>query len=365
MRELGISIYPFHATLEENKNYIKLASKYGYTRVFTCLLSVDGEKDKIISEFKETIQCANDHGMKVIVDVAPSIFDKLNISYDDLSFFKEIGAYGLRLDLGFSGNEESLMTFNPHGLMIEINMSQDTNYLNTIMDYMPNTNRLIGCHNFYPHRYTGLSREHFRKCNKRFKEFSLVKSAFVTAQSATFGPWPANDGLCTLEEHRDLPIEVQGRDLFNEGIDVVIISNCFPSEEELRKLSEINREMLQLECVVHQEIGEIEKKIVEEELHYHRGDEGEYLIRSTQSRVKYKGTNFDLYNPVDIEKGDILIESSLYGQYAGELHIARKSMKNCGKTNVVGKLKKEYLGLLDQIKPWQKFKLVIDNKEEI
>ncbi len=359
MRELGISIYPFHATLEENKNYIEMAAKYGYRRVFTCLLSVEGDKDAIINEFKETIAHANRFGMQVMVDVAPSIFNKLGISYEDLSFFKEIGAYGVRLDLGFSGNEESIMTFNEHGLVVEINMSQDTNYVNTIIDYMPNQERLVGCHNFYPHRYTGLSREHFRSCNKRFKGFSLTTAAFVTAQTGTFGPWPVNDGLCTLEEHRDLPIEVQGRELFNEGIDVVIISNCFPSEDELRALAEINKEMLELECEIYEGVGEVERAIVEKELHFQRGDVGEYVVRSTQSRVKYKGTHFELFNPVNIKKGDVLIESSLYGQYAGELHIARKDMKNTGKTSVVGKIKSEYMGLLDSIKPWQKFKIKI------
>lgn len=357
MKELGISIYPFHATLEENKNYIELAAKYGYKRVFTCLLSVEGDKEAILNEFKETIAHARSFGMEVMVDVAPSIFSKLNISYDDLTFFKEIGAYGVRLDLGFSGNEESIMTFNEHGLVIEINMSQDTSYVNTIMDYMPNKEKLVGCHNFYPHRYTGLSREHFRSCNKRFKGFSLKTAAFVTSQTGTFGPWPVNDGLCTLEEHRDLPIEVQGRELFNEGIDVVIISNCFPTEEELRKLAEINKEMLELECEIYEGVGEVEETIITKELHYHRGDVGEYVVRSTQPRVKYKGIHFELFNAVDIKKGDILIESSLYGQYAGELHIAKKEMKNSGKTSVVGRLKPEYLGLLDDIKPWQKFKI--------
>ncbi|MBC2850997.1 DUF871 domain-containing protein [Cetobacterium sp. 8H] len=359
MRELGISIYPFHATLDENKNYIEMAAKYGYKRVFTCLLSVEGDKNAIVNEFKETIAYANRFGMQVMVDVAPSIFSKLGISYEDLSFFKEIGAYGVRLDLGFSGNEESIMTFNEHGLVVEINMSQDTNYVNTIMDYMPNREKLVGCHNFYPHRYTGLSREHFRNCNKRFKGFSLTTAAFVTAQTGTFGPWPVNDGLCTLEEHRDLPIEVQGRELFNEGIDVVIISNCFPTEDELKALAGINKEMLELECEVYEGVGEVERAIIEKELHFQRGDVGEYVVRSTQSRVKYKGTHFELFNPSDIKKGDVLIESSLYGQYAGELHIARKDMKNGGKTSVVGKIKPEYMGLLDSIKPWQKFKVKI------
>lgn len=359
MREIGISIYPFHGTIEENKEYIKLAAKYGYTRIFTCLLSVQGNKELILKEFKETIEYANSFGMKVIVDVAPNIFNDLEISYDDLRFFHDIGAYGVRLDVGFTGNEESLMTFNKYDLAIEINMSNNTNYVDTIMDFIPNTDKLLGCHNFYPHRYTGLSREQFRNCTKRFKRYSLTTAAFVNAKSGTFGPWPVDDGLCTLEEHRDLAIEIQGRDLFSEGIDCVIISNCFASEEELSSLANINRSLLELEVNLENNIPTIEKKIVLDELHFNRGDISEYVIRSTQPRVKYKGLEFKLFNsPEVIKKGDILIESSLYGHYAGEMQIALKDMKNSGKTNVVGKIKEEYIYLLDRIKPWQKFKLI-------
>jgi hypothetical protein len=35
------------------------------------------------------------------------------------------------------------MTFNPEGLKIEINMSNNTRYIDTIMDYMPNKENLI------------------------------------------------------------------------------------------------------------------------------------------------------------------------------------------------------------------------------
>ena len=39
MRELGISVYPFHSKMEDNKAYIDLASRYGFTRCFMCLLN--------------------------------------------------------------------------------------------------------------------------------------------------------------------------------------------------------------------------------------------------------------------------------------------------------------------------------------
>ncbi|MGO0916150.1 MupG family TIM beta-alpha barrel fold protein [Clostridioides difficile] len=39
-----------------------------------------------------------------------------------MNFFKKTKADGIRLDMGFTGSEEALMTFNPQNLKIEINM---------------------------------------------------------------------------------------------------------------------------------------------------------------------------------------------------------------------------------------------------
>ena len=105
------------------------------------------------------------------------------------------------------------------------------------------------------------------------------------------------------------------------------------------------------------DLPEIEKKIMFEELHFRRGDVNDFMIRSTQSRVKYKGYDFKtFYVPDMIHRGDIIIESSEYGHYAGELQIALKDMRNSGMSNVVGHIKEEELFILDDIKAWQKFK---------
>ena len=115
--------------------------------------------------------------------------------------------------------------------------------------------------------------------------------------------------------------------------------------------------MLELNVELENNLDNIYSKIVLEELHFSRGDVSEYMIRSTQSRVKYKGHNFPLFNARPIKRGDILIESSLYERYAGELQIALKDMENSGKTNVVGRVVPEEVYLLDEIVSWQKFKL--------
>lgn len=363
-REKGISIYPLHADLKQTLEYIEKAAHYGFTRAFTCLLSVDtSKKDEIIKEFKETITYAEKLGIKVIADVAPNIFEELNISYNDLSFFNNLGATGIRLDLGFTGLEESEMTYNKYGLKIELNMSCKTHYLDTIMDYKPNKNNLIGSHNFYPHRFTGLSRDHFISCTKQFQEYHLRTAAFVKAPTASIGPWPASDGLCSLEEHRDQALAYQVKDMFiNLDMHTVLISELFASDKELETMGKIDPYLLELEVDLLKDIPDVEKAIVLDGIHTNRGDKGSYVVRSTESRIKYKAHKFPIFNaPPIIKKGDLVIDSSEYGKYAGELHIAVQDMPNSGRSNVVGHIVNSEIDLVDKIEGWQKFKLVLPN----
>jgi hypothetical protein len=355
-KRLGVSIYPNHSTVEEDKEYLALAASYGFERVFTCLLSVEGNKNEILANFKETIAFAREKGMEVIADISPRIFKELNISYDDLSFFADLGAHGIRLDLGYTGHEESMMSYNPYNLKIELNMSNATKYIDNIMTYQPNKDQLLGCHNFYPHRYSGLSYPFFIDCSKKFKEIGMRTAAFVSSAEATFGPWPVMEGLPTLEMHRNLPIDVQAKHLFATGlIDDVIISNAYASEEELKSLSELNPAKLTFTVEVHESTTDLEKTILFAEPHFYRGDVSDYLIRSTQSRVKYRGHDFPPHHTVNIRRGDIVIENNYYAQYTGELQIALQDMENSGKTNVVGRIREEEIFLLDYLKPWGKF----------
>ena len=119
----------------------------------------DGED--LFAVFSQTIDYANRLGFQTIVDINPALFKELKISYDDLSFFKKLNIWGLRLDEGFTGAEEARMTRNPYGLKIELNMSRGTNYLASIMAYEPDRDNLLGCHNFYPQAFTGLSDQIF------------------------------------------------------------------------------------------------------------------------------------------------------------------------------------------------------------
>lgn len=357
MRRLGISIYPEKDSVENILAYIKKAGESGFSRTFSCLLSVDKSRKEIIKDFKTINEYAKGLGFEIIVDVSPAVFNKLNISYKDLEFFREIGADGLRLDMGFTGLEESLMTFNEQGLKIEINMSNNVSTIDTIMDYEPNHYNLYGCHNFYPHKYSGLSLDYFCDCTKRFKKYGLKTAAFITTKNeGSFGPWPTDFGLPSLEMHRNMEIDKQLKHMIAMGdIDDIIISNCYPSDKEIEKLKNIPLDRICFDVELLPGLPRLERTIILNEMHFNRGDRSPNFIRSTASRVKYKGEKFEVINPIPIKKGDIIIESSLYGHYAGELQIALNDMENSGMSSVVGHITGEELFLLDYIRPWQKF----------
>ncbi len=355
MKRLGISIYPEHSTPEEDNAYIAKVAQLGFKRIFTCLLSVnDPEQEK--QRFKTMIEHANSLGMEVILDVAPNVFKQLNISYDDLSFFAAVGAAGIRLDEGFDGAKEAMMTFNEFGLKIEINASADTRYLDNILSNSADKDKLIACHNFYPQQYTGLSLSHFTKCNEMIKPHNLPIAAFVSSNNKkAYGPWPVQEGLCTLEAHRFLPIDIQARHLFYSGIDDVIIANAYATDDELEALSRIHPTRLMYKINLNDAVSDIEKEIIFDYNHYVRGDMSEYMARSTFPRIDYKDASIPPHNTKDLQVGDVVILNNNYSRYKGELHIVTKAMPNDGRKNIVGSIPENELFLLEFIKPWAKF----------
>lgn len=54
MHKLGISVYPDKTPMNEVYAYMEKAAKLGYSRIFTCFLSIpDEERESYLVEFKE------------------------------------------------------------------------------------------------------------------------------------------------------------------------------------------------------------------------------------------------------------------------------------------------------------------------
>ena len=99
--ELGISVYPDLRPLEEIKEYFKLAGRYGVSRVFSSMFSVEGTKEEVLDYFRELIVAAHENNLKVSLDVNPMCFEKMGATAEDLSVFADIDVDFLRMDLSF------------------------------------------------------------------------------------------------------------------------------------------------------------------------------------------------------------------------------------------------------------------------
>ena len=360
MSKLGFSIYPEHNTAVNDKRYIDRMVNMGAVRVFTCLLSVDGDAEKVLEHYKDVIGYARDKGLEVIIDVAPEIFKKFNVAVGDLKFFNDLGVSGIRLDEGFSAHENAHLTMNPYGLSIELNASQNDNKLDGIMAYRPKVDMLMTCHNFYPQKYTGLGQDFFDLTSQQMKDHNMRVAAFVGSNNpSALGPWPIKEGLVTLEDHRGLPIDAQIRQLVGHpNVDDIIISNVYPTEEELQAIETINFNILQFKVELSDQITDIEREILFNHEHYVRGDMSEYMVRSTMSRLTYVNESVVPSDTRDLLPGDIVIPNDLYGRYKGEVHIVTKAMKNDGNKNVVGRIADSDIFNMRYLDSWKYFGFV-------
>lgn len=361
MGALGISLYPEKSNYQEDTAYIDIAKKYGFSRIFMNLLLFKAENvEPLVERLSQTIAYGNQLGFETYIDVNPYTLKALNVDSKDLAFFADIGVKGIRLDMGFTGKEEAEMTRNTMGLKIEINMSNDDHYLERIFDYNPNRNQLVGCHNFFPQAFTGLSTEYFIHCSNRFLERNLHTAAFVTSQVGEVGPWPLHEGLCTLEAHRHLPIESQVKHLkFLNVVDDIIIGNAYASEDELRAMSEaFYEDSLTLSLEKNNALTKLEQEIIEDTVHTYRGDRSEYMIRSSMPRFTYYKSSIPKHEiSTPIKRGDVLILNEDYGQYKGEVQLALKDRPQDRRVNIVGHICDDDMGLIDAISPYNTFKL--------
>jgi hypothetical protein len=354
MHRIGISVYPEHSTEDKDYAYMKIAAKYGFSRVFTCLLSVKESREDIICRFTKFIRSAHELGFVVGVDTNPKFFLKLGATPGNLKPFAEMGVDILRLDGHFSDGEDILLTHNAYGLMIEYNASSIIG-MDLMLERGADKQNMVMCHNFYPQQYTGLSWNRFMEFTNRYTEFGFSVSAFVSSNNNnTFGPWEVYDGLVTCEIHRGMPIDLQMRHLLATGkIDDIIIGNAYATEAELKEMSKVDKTKITLKLNVAEDVTKAEKDIIFNDVHFDRVDASEYMIRSSVLREKYK--NIEIPHRKCEQKeflpGDVLIVNNNLQHYRGELQIVKKPIRNNGQRNLVGKMADEEWLLMDFLKP--------------
>jgi len=377
MIQLGVSLYPEQETPQQIEDYLKLAKSFGFSKVFTSLFSVEGTKEEIVSYFKGLTSVAHKYGMEVYGDCNARFFMEMGASPDDLSIFKEIGLDVLRLDLMFNDERDVAIVNNKEGLGVQLNASLIP-AVKHVLELGGDRSRIIGSYNFYPLRNTGAGSEDVMEANRFFKKEGMKTQIFISSLvKGTHGPWPVSDGLPTIEEDRDLPVGLQLRHVLALGCDEVIFGNAFVSEEEFAEIAETmkqiyvygedkpfyfpgirsqipigNIERIPLTIELAEGVSDTEKEILFDFTKHNSSEYTHIIIRSRWARFDFRPITIE---PRKCEKeffepGDVIIINGNVPRYKGEVHIARKKIRNDGTQNYVGRIAEEEMFLLDYLK---------------
>ncbi len=383
MHKLGISVYPDKSDINEVYAYMEKAASLGFTRMFTCFLSVpDDERETYLkTTFKDFMKKAHELGFEVAADTNPEVFKLIGASPDNLKPFADLGLDIIRLDGNFGTQGDIAVTRNPYNIKIEFNASMDAG-VELLINNGGNKDQIIMCHNFFPERYTGLDFDLFQEFNAYWKELNLHTAAFVSSNNEhTIGPWQVFCGLPTVEIMRGLPIDLQARYLLATGdVDDILVGNYPATDEELEALSKVNLQAIEFRVDEAEGITENEKAIMYEFApHWDRYDHSSFMLRSSMSRVWFKAqksvqdptvsTNMNYQITSQsipyrdpgksvFTKGDVLVVNDNLAHYRGELEIVLTEIPNDGERNLVATVKPEEIMLLDFIKPGHHFKIL-------
>lgn len=369
MKRLGVCVYPEITGVAKTIDYIKCAFEHGVRRVFSNLLELknNDEGKKRLDEFATVYKYANNLGMEMILDVNPEFYKEFNLPKNELLFFKNLGATGIRLDEDFAGIIESELSNNKLNMMIELNASAGSATFEAAIKNGANPAQLMACHNFYPMQYTALDQNRFIELSKYYKLNNIRVAAFITLpkEQKGVGPWNVNDGMPTLEAHREMSLEDQFVDMLSMRlVDDIIISQQGATAEQFIKLDEIFKiyekykddTELTIPIVFEKNVTDIEKDIVlnnKGKIHTNRPDFNTYFYRSSFPRIDYKDEKIEENNTgKKLELGDVVILNKNFGRYKGEMHIIWKEIDDSkvkGR-NLVAKVKFENIEMLKLIK---------------
>lgn len=332
---IGISFYLNDPLAEER---IIKAGQMGVKRGFTSL-HIPEEAGELAVRAKKLLHLAKEHGIDVYADVSLKTPDHLGI--DSLYHLKELGVTGLRLDDFFDhGFIASLAKEFKIAVNSSILFERD---IQLLLNNGLKSEQLIGWHNFYPRRETGLSESFFREQNELYKQYNIPIFAFVPGEGEKRGP--LFEGLPTLEKHRYISPFVAALELYKEGTEV-FVGDPEPGEDLLKRMVDLDN-------------GKI---IIQTEQGFE--NYGEYRLRPDASRdvLRFMDTRVaESVPPLQNDlrpKGSITIDNDLYGRYRGEMQITLTDLPADERVNVIGGVAESDLLILNHVKPGMVIELV-------
>lgn len=332
---LGISTYFQDLDL----NYLEEARKCGAEYVFTSLHIPEEDYSRLDELLPLFLDKCNSLGLKVVPDVSPVTFEKLNIENGNYQKLKEMGFKALRLDYGFDNYEVIKTLQKDFYLMLNASVV-DEEYIKGAIDANVDMSKIALTHNFYPHSHTGLSLEYFNKKNEAFKKYNLTVQAFVCGDELR--RFPLYEGLPTVEKHRTVNPYVASVELIHDcSMSDILIGDSKASISTLKNIKEyMDKKIMHIKCHLERDYEYLYDKEIKI-----RKDESESLVRLSLPRTP----DVPVFHNTIRKRGNIVIENKLAGRYSGEVHIIKKDLAFEARDNVIGFIHPEYIDLLDFI----------------
>jgi len=354
--ETGFSVY-LSTGKEKNEKIIGKAVKSGAKYVFTSL-NISEEKVDKQSELENTIRLCTEHNLNLIVDI--------NGATKNIADLNSENVY-LRIDDGFTVDE--ILNLSGENKVV-LNASTVTE---EELEYMKlknvNFSNMLSLHNFYPKRFTGISKKYLLEQNLKYKKYGIRTMAFVKGDELR---GPVYEGLPTVEEHRNMRFLTSCLALLYLGTDVILVGDINLSDENWEEFNYFTKGIIPLRN---------EHNILTDKVFQDRIDSSEYVARVTVGgnigetrkdfceyiKKELAENNIDIEkisSDIPIKKGDILVSNSKYLRYEGELEIALKNLGTDEKRSIVSEIVEKDIELLDYISIVKKFEFVNNNDSD-
>ncbi|ESU34033.1 hypothetical protein G3A_03245 [Bacillus sp. 17376] len=353
---LGISVYMNKDRMEKNAAWIEKAAQYGLKSIFTSLHIPEDNPAEYKELLKELCSLAKKHNMELMADVSPRSLDYLGLEWGQYEELLQWGLSGIRADYGFTTQQIVELSDK---MKIGINASTITrDEIQAWIDAGLNTENVEAWHNFYPRPETGLDKEFLIERNNMLRSLGITTMAFVPGDKDLRGP--VFSGLPTLEKHRgQLPHVAAAELMVSCFTDKISIGDHAASDEQLELLAFLGKKIfpLRIEAESWEHVELLSRTLT------NRMDPARDVIRAVEPRSASIGKNkIPPSNQQERQRGTITIDNELYGRYAGELQIAVNDLPKDEKVNCIGKVIKEDLPLLTEIKAGQKFQFIVRNR---